>query len=395
MSVLRGTVFVCLLAVAGLGEEGAWTANRMPGTNVLWTAARTSNEVERVRRLVETGAVTRTEAAGWETGSHAGLATTGDVASLSSRVDATNAALAAAIHAATTNEAALREAGDAAGIEALAGTNAALAAAIHAAATNEAALRAAGDAAGIEALAGTNAALAAAIHAAATNALAALGSHTNDAAIHLTPAQADGIELALTNRVTKLYDSTAPGMWSQIEGGTNVVVYSLTVTGTNYIISGTFIVDDGPTLTLTNAPLPFASAPWRADVDGGFAVVSYGGISAWTADTSGGFPVTLVAGYEPPGYSGGGIVDIVSHTYATNVLYRYPLRSDYATTQHVAEAIAEIPSADMSAKVDVTAGIATNLTTRGWFALPQSEATNLVLRLVSSNEHIIVQEVYQ
>jgi len=66
-----------------------------------------------------------------------------------------------------------------------------------------------------------------------------------------------------------------------------------------------------------------------------------------------------------------------------------------ATTGHVAQAIAEIPTPDLSAKVDVTAGIATNLTTRGWFALPQSEATNLVLRLVSSNEHIIVQEVYQ
>jgi len=60
----------------------------------------------------------------------------------------------------------------------------------------------------------------------------------------------------------------------------------------------------------------------------------------------------------------------------------------------VAQAIAEIPTPDMSAKVDVTAGIATNLTARGWFALPQSEATNLVLRLVCSNEHIYVEEVY-
>jgi hypothetical protein len=36
-----------------------------------------------------------------------------------------------------------------------------------------------------------------------------------------------------------------------------------------------------------------------------------------------------------------------------------------------------------------------NPTVRGWIAMPQSAATNLVLRLVTSNEHIYVEEVYQ
>ena len=43
----------------------------------------------------------------------------------------------------------------------------------------------------------------------------------------------------------------------------------------------------------------------------------------------------------------------------------------------------------------VTGGTATNLTLAGWFQLPQTTLTNLVLRLVCSNDHIIVQEVYQ
>ena len=66
-----------------------------------------------------------------------------------------------------------------------------------------------------------------------------------------------------------------------------------------------------------------------------------------------------------------------------------------ATTGHVAQAIAAIPVPDLSSRVAVQSGHATNLAVSGWFALPQSGATNLVLRLVSSNEHIIVQEVYE
>lgn len=158
--------------------------------------------------------------------------------------------------------------------------------------------------------------------------------------------ESDPIALAAlaAYRPDRLFDAADPYLFSRIEGGTNVVVYSLAVTGTNYIISGTFIVDDGPTLTLTNAPLPFASAPWSADVEGGWAVVFYGGISAWTADTSGGFPVTLVAGYDPPGYSGGGMVGIESYDYTTNEVARYPLiadplpRADFAAgTNHLVQ----------------------------------------------------------
>lgn len=43
----------------------------------------------------------------------------------------------------------------------------------------------------------------------------------------------------------------------------------------------------------------------------------------------------------------------------------------------------------------ITGGTATNLTLAGWLQLPQTTLTNLVLRLVCSNDHIIVQEVYQ
>lgn len=40
-------------------------------------------------------------------------------------------------------------------------------------------------------------------------------------------------------------------------------------------------------------------------------------------------------------------------------------------------------------------GTATNLTLAGWVAMPQSQPTNLVLRLVASNEFILVKEVLQ
>lgn len=69
--------------------------------------------------------------------------------------------------------------------------------------------------------------------------------------------------------------------------------------------------------------------------------------------------------------------------------------SSYATTQHVAEAVAAIPTPDLTSRVAVNGGIATNLTTRGWLALPQSAQTNLVLRLVASNDVIMAIGVIQ
>jgi hypothetical protein len=50
--------------------------------------------------------------------------------------------------------------------------------------------------------------------------------------------------------------------------------------------------------------------------------------------------------------------------------------------------------ANWNGKLSASGGTASNLTVRGWIAMPQSAPTNLVLRLVCSNEHIIVQEVY-
>lgn len=48
-----------------------------------------------------------------------------------------------------------------------------------------------------------------------------------------------------------------------------------------------------------------------------------------------------------------------------------------------------------AAGIDPLNGTATNLSVRGWLALPQAQATNLVLRLVASNEYLIVEEVLQ
>jgi hypothetical protein len=67
-----------------------------------------------------------------------------------------------------------------------------------------------------------------------------------------------------------------------------------------------------------------------------------------------------------------------------------------ATEAHVAEQIAAIPEPDMSGRVAVTGGTATNLTTRGWLALPQTVAeTNLTYRLVVSNDVILAIGVWE
>jgi hypothetical protein len=67
-----------------------------------------------------------------------------------------------------------------------------------------------------------------------------------------------------------------------------------------------------------------------------------------------------------------------------------------ATEAHVAEQIAAIPEPDMSSRVAVTGGTATNLTTRGWLALPQTVAgTNLTYRLVVSNDVILAIGVWE
>ena len=82
---------------------------------------------------------------------------------------------------------------------------------------------------------------------------------------------------------------------------------------------------------------------------------------------------------------------------------RSPLHADaiyqdgelVATTGHVAQAIAAIPVPDLSSRVAVQSGHATNLAVSGWLALPQSQPTNLIMRLVASNDVIMAIGVIQ
>jgi len=69
--------------------------------------------------------------------------------------------------------------------------------------------------------------------------------------------------------------------------------------------------------------------------------------------------------------------------------------SGLATTQYVAAAVAAIPVPDMSGRVSVSGGTATNLTVHGLLAMPQSSATNLVGRIFTSNDVIYVEWINQ
>jgi len=66
-----------------------------------------------------------------------------------------------------------------------------------------------------------------------------------------------------------------------------------------------------------------------------------------------------------------------------------------ATTNFVTDAIAAIPETDLTGKLDVTGGTATNLATAGWLALPQTQNTNLTYRLVVSNDVILAIGVWE
>ena len=73
----------------------------------------------------------------------------------------------------------------------------------------------------------------------------------------------------------------------------------------------------------------------------------------------------------------------------------YQAGQPVATEAHVAQAIAAIPEPDLSGRVAVDGGTATNLTTHGWLALPQTQATNLTYRLVTSNDVILAIGVWE
>lgn len=181
-SIACSLIFLAL--VSNAQTNGEWTANRMPGTNLLWTAQRTSNEVAEARAEAAAAYAAGTNgaawgAAGWTAGTNgAAWGMAGWTAATNAQALARGATNTAALaYAAGTNGAALGLAGYAAGTNGLAWGLAGWTAATgaierawlaYAAGTNGAALGLAGYAAG------TNGqALAGAVHALATNALTA------------------------------------------------------------------------------------------------------------------------------------------------------------------------------------------------------------------------------
>jgi hypothetical protein len=256
-----------------------------------WSAAVGANTA--AIAVLETNTVTRTEAAGWETGSHAGLATTGDVA----------------------------------------------------------------------------------------------------AAIAAIPA-AD----AYTVR-----DSTDTNRWWRFEG-TQAVQYALGAEVTNYTVtlSTDFEETAGHTRPAwTNNVWPFSDGFWEGLVlENGDFVINDGNLGTWWGNLPN--PDILY----PNGEAGSGTATVYQHIYyptnATgNVLGPVPtnlmsqaqveawwatVSPGYATTQALVAAVA--PLAPPNAPVLLNPSVSGGLTLRN--IMP----TNLVLRLVCSNEHIYVEEVY-
>jgi hypothetical protein len=195
----RFTVLAAVLwAAAARGQtNGEWTVNRIPGTNLVWTAQRTSNEVW-AARAVATGAVATAQSAYASATGAAAVASdayataTGAVATAGAALaQATNAAaVAAAAYAAGTNGAALGAWGYAAATNAQASA---------AAATNTAA-QAAAAAAGAAAVAASATNTSAAAYAAATNAQATARAATNTAwSAYAAATNAQATAAAATN----------------------------------------------------------------------------------------------------------------------------------------------------------------------------------------------------
>ena len=204
-----------------------------------------------------------------------------------------------------------------------------------------------------------------------------------------------------SNRVTRWYDPVNNNSWAELDGGTNIVVYQLEISGTNYVINGSFGITGGDSLNLSSAPFPFDSGLFTGRYQDDYTIVLYDGYSIWLNNETE-YPKTLMCTMLDIAY-GDPVVSIGSYVYGiTNELYRYYLptnaippelsslsaltswlNTNYATTASVA------------AKLDRSGGMATNLTTAGWLQLPQTAATNLVLRMWTSNDVIYASEVYQ
>ncbi len=185
------TILLAGMATAALlaGGAGEYTANRMPGTNLLWTAGRTAEEIS---------AASASNAAALASATNALTAALAGEAAL--RVSGTND-----LYAAITNEAALR----------VSGTND-----LYAAITNEAALR----------VSGTNA-----LHVEISGATAAASTATNQSASALAIAQSatNTASTALALGVTATNAAATANALAATATNDSATALALSVTATN------------------------------------------------------------------------------------------------------------------------------------------------------------------
>jgi len=159
---------------------------------------------------------------------------------------------------------------------------------------------------------------------------------------------------------------------------------------------------------------------WTGYFSGGYAYVEYTGDAGtpfdnitWSGSSAGSYPLSLL---DPSRMFGAcTIAQVVSST--TQAYDRVAFFSDLsrwstnglASLSDVSNAITGLVRASVTnglisangaaalvaSRVASNNGVATNLTARGWFALPQTQATNLVLHLWCSNDVIFTEGVFQ
>ena len=200
--------------------------------------------------------------------------------------------------------------------------------------------------------------------------LAVLNSYTGTISTALQ-AEADATALAAlaTNRVTRL--QTADGArWQDATGG----VWEVTVIGSNLTVrlSDNFKETMGNTRPAwTTHAWPFTDGDWYGhEVSINQWRIGYFDYAAWEV-ISASFPCVLVV--------------IAGDAQGTATLYY----EDVLQTSRVDTVLYQ------SHGVNNLNGAATNFYTYGFLALPQSEPTNLVLRLVASNDVILAVGVHE
>lgn len=150
---------------------------------------------------------------------------------------------------------------------------------------------------------------------------------------------------------------------------------------------------------LTQSGVDSLNSLMFADSNGGLEIPSRAIWGSWTLDGD----LAITRSVAPSAASAATLGDLAAHTNDAPRHVSAQDRAEWgasATTQQLDAVAADLSAHAASADphpgrfVRLSGGVATNLTARGWFALPQSQPTNLVLRLVGSNEHIIVEETY-